>query len=144
MPVGAFPLHAVARGRMKSRVLDPGPGITAEDADAGTIAAETNAAARGLKLFVEHDEAYLDSAFREIELVRGRLVVRLVRRNGRAIGWYAYLPGDGGPSQTLHVSASRGEVGAVFDDLVRHAKEEGATALAGRMEPHLVAVLRPR
>ena len=144
MPVGAFPLHAVARGRMKSRILDPGPGISAEDADAAMIAAETPSMTRGLKLFVEHDEAYLGWVFKEIESVRGRLVVRLVRRNGRAIGWYAYLPGDGGPSQALHVSAARNEVGAVFDDLVRHAESGGAAVLAGRMGPHLVAVLRPR
>ena len=144
LPVGAFPFHAIARGQMKSRVLDPGPGVTAEDADAGTIAAELPAVTRGLKVFVAHDEPYLASVFSNIERERGELVTRIVRRNGRAIGWYAYLPSSDRPSQALHICAARGEIGAVFDDLVRSAQARGAAALTGRLEPNLIVVLRQR
>ena len=144
LPVGAFPFHAIARGRMKSRILDPGPGVSAQDADAEEIGAEMAAMTRGVKVSVAHDGPYLAALFAEIERMQGPLVARIVRRSGRAIGWYAYRPHTSRPSQTLHVCASRGEIGAVFDDLVRNASERGAAALAGRLEPHLIGVLRQR
>ena len=144
LPVGAFPFHAIARGRMKSRIVDPGPDITSEDAGAEAIAAELGTMTRGLKVFVAHDEPYLAAVFEEVKRMQSPLVSRIVRRSGRAIGWYAYLPHTKRPSQTLHVCAARGEVGAVFDDLIRDARERGSSALAGRLEPHLIGVLRQR
>jgi hypothetical protein len=93
---------------------------------------------------VAHDEPYLSSVFKEIERMQGPLVSRIVRRSGRAIGWYAYLAHTRRPSQALHVCAARGEVGPVFDDLVGDARKRGAAALAGRLEPHLIGVLRQR
>ena len=79
---------------------------------------------RGLKVFVAHDEPYLASVFADIERSAGSWSRRIVRRNGRAIGWYAYLPNTDRPSQALHICAARGEIGAVFDDLVRSARRE--------------------
>jgi hypothetical protein len=74
----------------------------------------------------------------------GGLELRLVRRNGNPIGWYAYLARPGGASRALHICASEPEVEAVVAELVEHARGVGSAALTGRLEPHLEGPLRRR
>lgn len=144
IPVGALPLHAVARRRVKSRVAGDEGRIESETAEPELIEGEMPALTRGVKLYVAHDAAHLESLFGVIEASGGRLVRRLVRRAGRPVGWYAYLAGADGSANVLHIGAARGLADAVMTDLVRVASESGARVLSGRAEPHLLGPLRRR
>jgi hypothetical protein len=70
---------------------------------------------------------------------RGELVAHLLRNErGRVLGWYVYYLRPGWRSEVLQVAASERDLGAVVDHLLWHAREHGAGALRGRLEPGLV------
>jgi hypothetical protein len=144
LPVGALPVHAVARGRIRKRIGDELDQVTSEPAEPEAIESELGPLNRGVRLYVAHDADHLRSVFGVIEGTGHRLVRRIVRHAGRAIGWYAYLAGEGGTGQVLHVGAARDRSDAVFADLVRDATEGRMRMLTGRTEPHLLGPLRQR
>jgi hypothetical protein len=144
IPVGALPVHAVARRQVKARVGDDLKGVESEPAEPELIAEELPAMTRGVRLFVNHDPGHLASLFDTIEATNGQLVRRLVRRGGRAVGWYAYLASDDGTAHVLHVLAARDLADVVIADLVQNATEAGVRVLSGRSEPHLLPPLRRR
>ena len=144
IPVGALPFHAVARKRVKGRVGTDETQIESEVAEPQLIEDEMAAMTRGVRLYVAHDAAHLESLFGVIEDSGRRLVRRLVRQAGRPIGWYAYISGPDGSANVLHVGAGRGQSDAVMSDLVRVATDSGARVLSGRSEPHLLSPLRRR
>lgn len=111
----------------------------------------------GHALYPAYDRPFVDWLFSELASVesRGRLVKRLVTAgNGRPLGWYvAYLPralrDRHGPreavAQALQIAAAPANVEAVLQHLLHHAQISGATAIQGRLEPHLFeAVRQPR
>ena len=144
IPVGALPLHAVARGRVKSRVGSDEARIESEPASPELIESEIAATTRGVRLHVAHDAGHLKCLFGVIEDSGGTLVRRLVRLSGRAVGWYAYIAGDSGTANVIHVGAARDRADVVMSDLVRVATESGVRVLSGRAEPHLLSPLRRR
>jgi hypothetical protein len=76
---------------------------------------------------------------------RGELVARLVRaEDGRVRGWFAYYHRPGGIGQALTVAAAGNDVGDVLDALLADARERGAVAVQGRVEPHLLEHLSGR
>lgn len=76
---------------------------------------------------------------------RGELVARLVRNaEGRVQGWFVYYHRPGGIAQTLAVAAAANDVGDVLDALLADARERGAVAVQGRVEPHLLDRLPER
>jgi hypothetical protein len=81
----------------------------------------------------------LDSLYATSVVVR-----RLVRRGGKAVGWFVYVHDPGGPARVLQVAARERDTGAVVEALVEDARERRATVLSGRLEPHLVEALRRR
>jgi hypothetical protein len=60
------------------------------------------------------------------------------------LGWYVYFLLRAGSCNVLQIAAQRRHVGAVLDDLFAHAVANGATAIQGRVEPHLLAALAHR
>jgi hypothetical protein len=90
---------------------------------------------------VAYDLDHLRWLFDEMEAAprRGRLVAHLVRNDrGRALGWYAYYLRRGWRSEVLQVAGTERSLGQVVDQLLWHAREQGAGALRGRLEPGLV------
>jgi hypothetical protein len=76
---------------------------------------------------------------------RGELIARLVRNaDGRVQGWFVYYHRPGGIAQTLGVAAAANDVGDVLDALLADARERGAVAVQGRVEPHLLDRLAER
>ena len=67
-----------------------------------------------------------------------------MRRDGRPIGWYAYLVDLEGVSRVLEISCGEREADAVLGELLESARERGAPVISGRVEPHLLAPLRRR
>jgi hypothetical protein len=142
VPVGALPFRAL-RGAGRA-VPQPGPDVTGEDVDAATIVEHLPEMTHGLRLWVDYDVRQLDHLFGEITAQFGGLTRRLVRRAGRAVGWYAYIPRSGGVGRVLHVLATDREGDAVLEDLIAHARAQGSTLVSGRLEPHLTRTLERR
>jgi hypothetical protein len=143
MPVAAIPVQA--GGRLVPRAFRPRPpAVGGEDASASEIVDELPALTRGLRLRVAYEQPYLERLLAEVESVLGSLVRRVVRREGRPIGWYCYLSRPGGASRVLHLCAPEPELDAVVSDLTHDARRRGSAALTGRLEPHLEGPLRRR
>jgi hypothetical protein len=144
VPVGAVPAQAAGPRLLRRAFPEPEANVTGEDATAATIVEHVPALNRKRRVWVDHDVAHLEHLFRLVETFRGPLVRRLVRREGRPIGWYAYLPRRGGASRVLHLAAPDADVDAVLGELVSHAREHGSAVLTGRAEPHLQEALTRR
>lgn len=144
IPVGAFPFQAAIPRGSRWSFPDPQPDVTGEDVDAATVVAHLPEMTRGLRLWVDYDERYLDHLFGEIESHFGRLERRLVRRNGQAIGWYAYALNRSGIGRVLHLLTSEDDADAVLGELVAGVRERGGAVITGRHEPHLTRPLQRR
>jgi hypothetical protein len=140
IPVGAFPVHIVARRRGGG----PDHGAVGEDASPARIAAELPNLLSRTRVWVDYDEAHLSHLFAQIRRQSGELVTRIVRARDRPVGWYAYLPRTATASRVLHVCASDRHAEMVLDELVADARGRGARVLAGRLEPHLDGALQRR
>jgi hypothetical protein len=145
VPVAALPFQAASRRIRPSTHPDPPDDVVSEDAATAALVESIPAITKGMRLWVDHDEAHLDHMFRELERFYETSVVRrLVRRQGRPIGWYAYLHLSGRVAHVLHLAANEREADAVLDELAAHARDTGSSVLAGRAEPHLVGPLSRR
>lgn len=75
----------------------------------------------------------------------GRQVLCAVeRRDGEAIGAFAYYVKPGGVARVLQVLARPGQAGPVIDCLVNDAWARGAAALRGRTQPALLEAMLTR
>jgi hypothetical protein len=149
VPVGALPFQAMGP-RMMPLAFPKPTGVAGEDATAATIVEHLPVLNQHLRVWVDHDEEYLDHLFglvryfKGLESFTGPLVCRVVRRGEQPIGWYAYVARSGGASRVLHLSALEREADAVLGELIEHAHAQGSAALAGRAEPHLQRALNHR
>ena len=125
---GGFHSRPRGGGLVRSAFPQPTPGLTGEDASAATIVGYLPAINKRQRVWVDHDEQHLDHLFglvrefKGLEGFKGPLITRLVRRNGRPIGWYAYVARAGGASRVLHLAATEREVDAVLEELISHAE----------------------
>ena len=82
----------------------------------------------------------LDDAARQS--AQGTLQAVLLRSRGRQVaGWYLYCLDRRGTAEVLQVGYRRGHREEVIDHLFNKARLDGASALAGRMEPHMGTAL---
>lgn len=144
MPVGSLPAQAAGPRLLRRAFPPPESDISGEPAAPADVVECLPELMRGMQLRPDYDEPYLSHVFRLLGAREGPVTCRLVRRSGQPVGWHASVLRPGGASRVLHVSALEREREAVFGELVAHARERGSAALAGRLEPHLVAPLRRR
>jgi hypothetical protein len=144
VPVSALPHSAIKPWSGKSGLAEPEPGTSGEDVDAAAIVEHLPQLTAGIRLRVDYDEPFLNHLFGEIEAQCGRLVRRLVRRDDRVLGWYAYLPRPGGVSRVLEVFTTSRDGAAVVGEMLTHAHDQGSAVITGRLEPHLIRPLRPQ
>jgi GNAT superfamily N-acetyltransferase len=144
VPVGAFPAQSLGPRLLRRAFPELSPEVEGEDSDAVTIAAHVPELNKDRRVWIDHDAQQLEHLFRLVEIFRGPLIRRLVRRRGRPIGWYAYLLRRGGASRVLHLAALQSEVDSVLGELLVHARENGSAAVTGRAEPHLQEALTAR
>jgi hypothetical protein len=143
LPVGALPFHAA--GPRLARRAHPAPRSDVSSAPVAPEAlVELLPGMLDGVLRVDYDVAYLEHLFAQVEATNGSLARRVVRRDGRPIGWYAYISRPRGVSRVLHVAAAPREIDAVVGDLVTQARGAGSAVLAGRLEPHLSDPIRRR
>ncbi|GAA4891877.1 GNAT family N-acetyltransferase [Actinomycetospora straminea] len=144
---GDGPLRRLPRvgGRLRAT---PPEDLTAEPLTVEALLEQMSTAPRRWRLFPDYDERYLRWLFDELEAVtpvRGRLVAHLVRTGaGRVAGWYVYFLPVGGTAQVQQIASTGPDPGPVLDHLLAHADAHGAAAVAGRVEPSLVAAVRRR
>ncbi|MFN8161348.1 MAG: hypothetical protein U0R52_09945 [Solirubrobacterales bacterium] len=144
VPVAAFPFQA-AGSRMIGRPFpEPGPEVGGQGATAAEVVEALGRIDRAGHLRVAYDEGFLSHLFAQIEASRGRLVTRIVRRGADPIGWYAYAHVSEGVCRVLHLAAFEPNGDDVLAELVAHARKDGGTVLAGRLEPHLIEPLHTR
>jgi hypothetical protein len=152
LPVLGFPFQAAGdritqriAGRQTGRAFpELDPEVSSADADTAMVIEHLPEMAGGLRLRVNHDQAYLDHTIALVERFTEPMVRRLVRRGDQPIGWYAYQRGRRQVSHVMHLLAAEGEAGAVLGELLAHAKANGSAVVAGRAEPHLVEHLSRR
>jgi hypothetical protein len=144
VPVGALPAHALGRRLVRRAFPQRESGVAGETATPEAIVAALGATAHGLTVHVDYDAAQLTHLLELVAATAGPVRCRLVRRDREPIGWYAYVSRPGSVSRVLHVGARLREAGAVVADLVDDARDTGAAALAGRVEPALDDPLRER
>jgi hypothetical protein len=144
VPVTALPLQAAGR-RLLPRAFSPpsAADVVGEDASPPEITELLPTLTKSYRLRVDYDAGYLSWLFQHLGSLGAPVVHRLVRRAGTPIGWYAYIR-QPGVSRVIHLSARARDVEAVFDDLHRYSRAQGAALLAGRLEPHLEGPLRRR
>jgi hypothetical protein len=134
----------VARGRLK---VDKPSGRT-EPLTAAALGEHLESVARPYQLKPAYDDpagtAWLLDEIARVK-PRGELIARLARSaDDRVQGWFVYYHRAGSIAQTLSVSASPNDVGDVLDALLADARERGAVAVQGRVEPHLLERLPER
>jgi hypothetical protein len=131
----------------KALRVSAAPGST-EPLTAELMGEHLAAVAKPYRLRPSYDDAEGTAwLLREIARVapRGELVARLVRNaEGRAQGWFVYYHRPGGIAQALAVAGAGNDVGDVLDALLADAREHGAVAVQGRVEPHLLDRLPER
>lgn len=153
IPVGSFPFGALARlrggemvweeGQIR-RASEPVAGVTGEDASAERILEHLPAISARTRFRVDYDREHLDHLFGQIRARSGELVCRLVRLNGKPVGWYAYLPRRATASRVLCLAGTERQLDLVLGELIEDARARGSRVLAGRLEPHLDSALRRR
>ncbi|HXF97263.1 MAG TPA: hypothetical protein VNJ46_01465 [Gaiellaceae bacterium] len=105
------------------------------------------------RLRADYDAPYLEWLFARLQEIdesrlpwlrweRGGLFAELVRRDGRAAGWYVCHLRPGGLCRVLQIAARERATGDVLRHLFARAAERGASAVLGRLEPRLVAPIR--
>lgn len=145
VPIPALPLQAAGRRAVAGAFPEVTAGVGSDPATAAEIAENGPSISRGVAMRRLHDEAGLAHVFDLIERTTGDAVVRrLVRREGKVIGWYAFQQLPGGTARTLSIAAPEPECDAVLADLVAVAGASGNSVLVGRVEPHLVSALGQR
>jgi hypothetical protein len=144
VPVGAIPFQAAGPRIARRAFPEPEPEVAGEDVDAAAIVEHLPETTRGLRFFGDHDEQFLDHVFGQVRSLLGEAVRRLVRRGGRPVGWYAYVPDPRGVGRVLHIAANEREAEPVLGELIAHARAQGCALVSGRLEPHLLVPLRRR
>ena len=125
----------------------PSVGVASEPLEPAELAHQAERLGASLRLRPAYDAPFLKWLFARLPEIesRGTLAARIVRRNdGRVLGWYVYYVRRGGISDVLQLFAEPRDVGAVVDDLFRHARGAGVALLRGRLEPRLLEPLAGR
>lgn len=136
-----------ALGRASRRGHRGGPRTTDEPLTPEAIVEHATEICGWARLRPDYDVGFARWLFAALELTPsfGAPALRLVRRDGVAIGWHVSLVEPGGAAEVLQLAARPGEAPAVFDALVAHAYARGAVAVRGRLEAPLVdAITRER
>jgi hypothetical protein len=133
--------------RVARFLAPPKPETTGQDLTPRAFVEWLQSLGDTISLHVAYDEQFVTWLFEELRAVPtyGAPIVRAVHdRRGRVVGSYVYCLKPRGISHVLQVAAAEKNAGPVLDDLFHHAWANGATALRGRVESHLLAGLGSR
>jgi hypothetical protein len=144
--VPALPFHIGGARLTGHHGPEPGPPVETEPLTAATLMEHRASVLKGVRVHLDYDAAYVSWLLGRLDSLYATSVVvrRLVRRGGKAVGWFVYIHDPGGPGRVLQVAARERDTDAVVEALVGDARERGVTVLTGRLEPNLVEPLRRR
>jgi GNAT superfamily N-acetyltransferase len=144
--VPALPFHIGGTRLTGHSEPDPGPPGETESLTAAALVEHRDAILKGVRVHLDYDEAYVSWLFGRLDSLYATSVVvrKLVRRGGKAVGWFVYVHDAGGPARVLQVASRERDTDAVVEAMISDARERGATVVTGRLEPNLVEPLRKR
>lgn len=132
---------------MKFPFRPPAPKLFGADLDSETLWACLSEAGRKQSIRPDYDHRSLNWLLQRAGQMQrqGRLQKVLVKTQSPDIaGWYLYYANPGGVSEVIQLYAKPRFAHDVLDHLFRHAWEQGATALTGRMEPSMMQAFSNR
>jgi hypothetical protein len=145
-PVAPGVAAAVDRAGHRALPIDEA-GTSSEPLNAAAMLDELARLDNTFPVRVAYDADFLGWLFNELAAVipRGKPAARLVRAaDGQVLGWYILYVQKGGISQVLQVAAGRHDLAAVIANLLGYARQAGAAAVQGRLEPHLYPFVRSK
>ncbi len=144
--VPALPFHIGGSRLTGHREAEDGPPVETEALTTAALMEHKDAILKGHRLHLDYDAVYVEWLLGRLDALYATSVVvrRLVRRGGKAVGWFVYVRDPGGPGRVLQIAARERDTDAVVEALVHDARERGVTVLSGRLEPNLVEALRKR
>ena len=136
-PLAALVDRLAAR-MIRNRTPREAAGLAEEALDPPTMQAHLPEILRGVALRPAYDTRslawLLDQAARNARL--GALRARAVRDGARRlVGWYLYGLRAGGVSEVIQLAAQEGYYGRVWQRLLADARQHGAAAVRGRLDP---------
>jgi hypothetical protein len=144
--VPALPFH-VAGSRLTGHTEpEQGPPGETEPLTAAGLVEHQASILKGVRAHLDYDETYVRWLLGRLDSLyaTGVVVRKLVRRGGKAVGWFIYVHDAGGPARVLQIAARERDTDAVVEALAGDARERRATVLSGRLEPHIAEALRKR
>ena len=123
------------------------PELFGEDLDCEQLSACLAEAGKKQSIFPDYDPRSLSWLLQRAGQMHryGRLQKVLLKTPSRELaGWYLYYVNPGGQSEVIQLHAKPKFARNVLDHLFCHAWEQGATSLAGRMEPGMMQAFSDR
>lgn len=149
--VAAGGLDRVTRAVVGSRLTVVRPPTSVEALHPDTVAEHIDAFARDTRLYPGYDTEYTTWLLDELRhmdalgpllqagVSRGGLLCECVRaQDGRVVGWYICHLRPRGVCRVAQLVATPRATQSVLDQLLHRAERQGAAAVYGRVEPHLV------
>ena len=143
MPAGGLPVQAAGRRLVRRAHPPPEEGLETEVLQPAGAVEHLAAATERTRLHVDYDAEQLTSCLALMALGGGAVIARLVRRRGRAIGWFV-VEHVGATYRVLQIVSGDRHAPAVLDALLADARDRGVAVVSGRLEPHLHRALAPR
>jgi hypothetical protein len=113
------------------------PHVTGESLDEATLLSGVSKLAGDRSIRPDYDARSLGWLLKRASQMKreGRLVGTAVKRGGEILGWYLYYAKKGHVGEVLQIAATRRTIADVLSHLRYSAWMQGATGLAGRLEP---------
>jgi hypothetical protein len=145
LPVVAVPLRPMLPRAVAPRTWSRTDSRNAEPLEASTFLRHLDDVAPVARLRLAYDADFLEWLFDAIgraEGDRATVLRRVVRRDGRVLGWWICRVQDGGVGRVVQVMCRPRDGEEVLADLFAGAAGQGVVVLSGRVEPHLAEALR--
>ncbi len=143
VPVPVIPMHLLWRRTLRAG-REPGPGVHSRAVGPVALAEAITALTERMRLRPVADPSHLAHVLATATASGRRVESRIVHRRDLLVGAWSCVVRPGGVAQVLLLVGADRATDAVLADVARAARGWGATALAGRLEPHLRDAVRGR
>jgi len=116
----------------------PPPRLSGEELDCDAMLRSLEAVSQGRSIRPRYDAASLAWLLDLLGRKPGRGALQKVMLENsyrELVGWYLYYLNPGGISEVVQIAAREGCFGAILDHLLYHARERGAVAVSGQLDP---------
>jgi hypothetical protein len=145
LPVVAVPLRPILPRAVVPPTWSRTDSGSAEPLEASTFLHHLDDVAPPARLRLAYDAEFLEWLFDALSRAEGDsapVLRRLVRRDGRVLGWWICRVQRGGVGRVVQVMCRPRDGDEVLADLFAGAAGQGVVVLSGRVEPHLAEALR--